>query len=112
MAAPVRTPGNPFGKNGCQLSLFTACAAPNTKIRMAAILTSTMTLLVLALSFTPRTRMYVRMSRITSDGTLNHPVGPLEAKVGFDILPGNCQPNSRVCTNQLEVKKYFNMSLK
>ena len=49
MAAPVSTPGNPLGANGFRLEVSTARAAPNTKIKMAAIVISTFRLLVLAL---------------------------------------------------------------
>ena len=50
MAPPVSTPENPLGMKGCQLAVFTARAAPKMKIRIAAILISTIALLAPALS--------------------------------------------------------------
>ena len=71
MAAPVSTPENPLGMNGCQFSVFTARAAPKTNIRIAAILIITITLFALALSRTPRTRIQVSAMITSSAGRLN-----------------------------------------
>ena len=72
MAAPVSTPEYPLGMNGCQLAVFTAFAAPMTKMRMATILISTITLLVPALSLAiPRTSTQVRIINTTKAERLN-----------------------------------------
>src|ERR1035438_4533167 len=87
MAAPVSTAGNPLGANGFQLEVSTARAAPITKIRMAAILMITITLFVLALSFTPFTRIQVRTIRTRNAEILNQfPVSssPLIGGLGGD----------------------------
>ena len=82
MEAPVRMPENPCGANGCQLPGLMAPAAPMQKIRMAAILIATMTVLVPALSRTPRTSTQVTSMVISSAGTLNQPAGPPTAGNG------------------------------
>src|SRR6185437_10128479 len=93
IAAPVSTPENPFGKNGCQFAVFTAFAAPKTKIRIARIFTATMPLFAPALSRTPRTRIHVNTSNTTRAGTLNQlPVSRPSMKIGFENLVGRCHP--------------------
>jgi hypothetical protein len=70
MAAPVMTPGMPFGKKGFQF-VGSICRAPTTMNNtITAILITTMTLFAFALSFTPRASIQVSSSRISSDAKL------------------------------------------
>jgi hypothetical protein len=95
MAAPVSTPENPLGMNGRQFSVLIAPAAPMTKIKIAAILTSTITLFAPALSFTPRVRIKVRTRMSSNAGTLNQaPVNWPPAIIGLESATGRCTPKT------------------
>ena len=61
--------------------------AAKTKIRIAAILITTITLFALALSFTPRTRIHVSARMTSNAGTLKKlPVNWPPAIIGSDKL--------------------------
>ena len=93
MAPPVSTPENPLGMKGCQLLGLIAPNAPQTKIRMAAILISTITLFAPALSRTPRTRIQVRPAANQQRGNVERAAGELP---GAAIM--------RVCDSSRQMK--------
>ena len=68
MAAAARTPSNPFGMNGVQLSLFTVGAPTAIKKRITASFRSTIIPAALALSLIPITRIVVTNKTMMAAG--------------------------------------------
>src|ERR1700677_1586002 len=98
MAAPVTMPPKPEGANGLQLLGFTRAPPTMRKIRIAPILTATITLLAFADSRTPRTSSTVRMKMIRKAGTLKYePVQCPVSHTGVDHRSGRFRPNDESC---------------
>ena len=68
--APVHTPWNPPGKNGCQLAGFTKKAPTPMKNSRVRTFRTTITLLNRADSFTPRTSSHVIAAVMEAASTL------------------------------------------
>src|SRR5258708_29444773 len=94
MDAPVKMPENPCGENGFQFPGLIALYAPRQKTMITVILISTITVFVSALSFTPRTRIQVTASVISSAGMLKTPPGdPGAGNNGNAMDGGKWNPN-------------------
>ena len=75
MAAAARTPPLPCGANGCRLSALKAVKASTMNNPSTASLMTTMMLLRVAVSLTPRTSRQVMASTMTTAGRLMPPSG-------------------------------------
>ena len=75
MAAAARTPPLPCGANGCRLSALKAVKASTMNNPSTASLMTTMMLLRVAVSLTPRTSRKVMASTMTTAGRLKPPSG-------------------------------------
>src|SRR5215468_9891328 len=105
MAPPVTMPAKPEGANGVQLAGFTSIPPTTRNVRIAPILTMTITLLASADSRTPRTSSNVRMKTIRNPGRLKYaPVQWPDANTGLAHLSGKVMPNAANCALEYPLK--------